>query len=211
MTVRSLTFVRRYNKLSMTKAERTKQLIIDKSAPLFNKKGIAGTSLSDILEVTKLAKGSLYVHFENKEAISHAVVDHFVMQKIAYLNSTLNGPGDAKTRLFAYLDVFLNPVTPPFIGGCPFLNFGMESDDTDQVIRNKVKNVVETAQWYIAKTVKTGISAGEFDSNWNPEAFALKLFSMMQGAVMISRVTEDRSVMNSVSQLIKEEIASHAI
>jgi TetR/AcrR family transcriptional regulator, transcriptional repressor for nem operon len=195
----------------MTKAERTKQLIIDKSAPLFNKKGVAGTSLSDILAETKLAKGSLYVHFENKEAISHAVVDHFVMQKIALLNSTLNGPGNAKAKLFAYLDVFLNPVTPPFAGGCPFLNFGMESDDTDQVIRNKVKNVVETAQWYIAKTIKNGIAAGEFNSDWEPEVFALKLFSMMQGAVMISRVTEDKSVMKTISELIKQEITNHTI
>ncbi|WP_429396351.1 TetR/AcrR family transcriptional regulator [Mucilaginibacter lappiensis] len=40
------------------------------TATLFNTKGIAGTSLNDIPEATKLAKGILYVHFENKEAIS---------------------------------------------------------------------------------------------------------------------------------------------
>ena len=186
-------------------------MIIDRSAPLFNKKGVAGTSLNDILEVTKLAKGSLYVHFENKEAISHAVVDYYVTQKLDYLNTTLNGPGSSKDKLFAYLDVFLNPITPPFAGGCSFLNFGMESDDTDQVIRNKVKKVIETAQLHIAKTVENGINSGEFDSNWEPKTFALKMFAMMQGTVMISRVTDNKSVMSDVSKLIKEEINNHVI
>ena len=40
----------------MSKAERTKQFIIEKSAPIINKKGMAGTSLSDIMEATKLAR-----------------------------------------------------------------------------------------------------------------------------------------------------------
>ena len=195
----------------MTKAARTKQLIIDKSAPLFNQKGIAGTSLSDILEVTKLAKGSLYVHFENKEAISHAVVDYFVTKKLELIASTLHGPGNAQSKLAAYLDVFLNPVTPPFVGGCPFLNFGMESDDTDSIIRNKVKNVIESAQSELAKTIRNGITSGEFDSNWEPKTAALKLFTMMQGAVMVSRVSNNPAIMSQVSQLIKDEISSHSL
>ena len=193
----------------MTKAERTKQLIIDKSAPLFNKKGIAGTSLSDILEVTNLAKGSLYVHFDNKEAISHAVVDYFTAKKMEFVNATLNGPGNSKNQLFSYIDVFLNPTNPPFENGCPLLNFGMEADDLDQTIRNKIKNAVENVQQQIAETIQNGIASGEFDSNWEPTKFALKMFALIQGTVMISRVTDNKSVMNMTSQMLKEEINSH--
>ena len=32
--------------------------------------------MSDVVEATKLAKGSLYVHFENKEELSYAAVDY---------------------------------------------------------------------------------------------------------------------------------------
>ncbi|MEZ0131178.1 TetR family transcriptional regulator [Flavobacterium sp. LBUM151] len=53
----------------MSKADRTRQFIIEASAPLINKKGMAGTSLSDIMEVTKLAKGGIYGNFESKEEI----------------------------------------------------------------------------------------------------------------------------------------------
>ena len=50
----------------MTKGEKTRQMIIEKAAPLFNKNGYAGTSLSDIMKVTGLAKGGLYGNFKTK-------------------------------------------------------------------------------------------------------------------------------------------------
>jgi hypothetical protein len=43
--------------LVMGKAERTKQFIIEKTATLFNTKGIAATSLQDMTEATGLTKG----------------------------------------------------------------------------------------------------------------------------------------------------------
>jgi AcrR family transcriptional regulator len=40
----------------MSKAEKTKQFIIEKTAPLFNTKGYNSTSLSDITQATGLTK-----------------------------------------------------------------------------------------------------------------------------------------------------------
>ena len=40
----------------MTKSERTRQFIIEQSAAIINKKGVAGTAISDLMEATKLAK-----------------------------------------------------------------------------------------------------------------------------------------------------------
>ena len=111
----------------MTKAERTRELIIIKAAPLFNTKGVAGTSMSDILEVTNLAKGSLYVHFKDKEDLAHAVVDYHLERLGKTVETILRKQGSAREKLLAYIDLFMDPVNPPLTGGCPMLNFGMES------------------------------------------------------------------------------------
>lgn len=50
----------------MSKAERTKQFIIEKTAPIFNAKGYMGTSMNDIMNATGLTKGSIYGNFETK-------------------------------------------------------------------------------------------------------------------------------------------------
>lgn len=43
----------------MTKAEKTQAYIIERTAPLFNAKGYAGTLINDLMEITGLTKGSI--------------------------------------------------------------------------------------------------------------------------------------------------------
>jgi AcrR family transcriptional regulator len=62
----------------MSKSERTKNYIIEKAAPIFNTKGFAGTSLSDLTEATGLTKGSIYGNFENKEEIAIQVFKYSI-------------------------------------------------------------------------------------------------------------------------------------
>jgi TetR/AcrR family transcriptional repressor of nem operon len=60
----------------MSKAEKTKQFIIEKTATLFNTKGYTSTSLSDITAVTGLTKGSIYGNFENKDDVALQAYKH---------------------------------------------------------------------------------------------------------------------------------------
>ncbi|MCP2807331.1 TetR family transcriptional regulator, partial [Salmonella enterica subsp. enterica serovar Typhimurium] len=62
--------------MAESKAERTRQYIIDKAAPIFNKKGYAGTSLNDLIEATGLTKGAIYGNFENKDEIALEAFDY---------------------------------------------------------------------------------------------------------------------------------------
>ena len=54
----------------MTKSERTRLFIVEKTAPLFNTKGFDGTTLSDLSEATGLTKGALYGNFADKDEIA---------------------------------------------------------------------------------------------------------------------------------------------
>ena len=56
----------------MSKAARTKQFIIEKTAPIFNMKGYSGTSINDITDATGLTKGSIYGNFANKDEVALA-------------------------------------------------------------------------------------------------------------------------------------------
>ena len=63
-----------------TKAERTTAFIIETVAPIFNKHGYIGTSMSDLTEATGLTKGALYGNFENKEALALAAFEYNSVQ-----------------------------------------------------------------------------------------------------------------------------------
>lgn len=72
-----------------TKAQRTTAFIIKTVAPVFNKHGYIGTSMSDLTEATGLTKGALYGNFENKEALALAAFQYNRDKLIAAIDSEL--------------------------------------------------------------------------------------------------------------------------
>jgi AcrR family transcriptional regulator len=190
----------------MTKSERTREMIIQKAAPLFNRKGIAGTSLSDILTVTKLAKGSLYVHFKDKEDLARAVVDHHLDRIAQLTDDAIQSPASARDKLFSYIDTFMHPETPPFAGGCPMLNFGMEADDTDKVIRTRINAAMEQIQQKLITILKKGMATGEFNNKVDYKTFATKMFALVQGGIMMKRVSGNSKAVKVIAKVLKNEI-----
>lgn len=59
-----------------------KEQILDVSLSLFLEKGYDNTSISDILSNLNIARGTLYYHFESKEAIMDAIIERTVKQVV---------------------------------------------------------------------------------------------------------------------------------
>ncbi len=195
----------------MTKGEETRQFIIEKAAPIFNTKGIAATSMSDIMEATKLSKGSMYVHFENKDVLACAAVDHNMKVLSSKLQAELSQGKSATEQLYAYIDFFSNPINPPLIGGCPLLNFGTEADDTNPIVKEKVNSAIKRGQQLLTSIIEKGIANKEFDPNWNSAAFSTVLFAMLEGGHLMSRMSGNNDNMNTIVQTLKKNISEKRI
>lgn len=195
----------------MSKGEETRQFIIEQAAPLFNTKGIAATAMSDIMAATKLSKGSLYVHFENKDILVSNAVDYNMEKLTKKLTNNLSQYRTAKDKLHAYLDFFVDPTQPTVTGGCPMLNFGTEADDTNEVIKNKVHNLITKSQQLLSDIIKEGIEQGEFNPDWNHKEFATVMFAMIEGGVLICRVAGNNAKMKIINKSIKTMIAAQTL
>lgn len=57
-----------------------KEQILDISFSLFLEKGYDNTSISDIVTSLDIARGTLYYHFESKEAIMDAIIEQSVKE-----------------------------------------------------------------------------------------------------------------------------------
>src|SRR5699024_6872157 len=58
-------------------AQERRNEILDVAEVLFNEKGYDGTSTNDILKKIGIARGTLYYHFESKEAIMDGIIDRY--------------------------------------------------------------------------------------------------------------------------------------
>ena len=193
------------------KAERTKQFIIEQSAPIFNSKGIAGTTIDDILAATKMAKGGIYGNFENKEAISIASVDFLFGKMSAKAYSVISKEKTAVKKLFAFIDLRENPLVPFIEGGCPIFNFGVDSDNTNPTVKKKVKAMIEGSMTLFIDILKQGIANGELSDELNSEEYCLKVLVMLEGATLVSRVTDSIKPMHTVIKILKSELRSFEI
>jgi AcrR family transcriptional regulator len=196
----------------MTKAERTRQYIIRKTAPLFNKKGYEATSLSDLIGITGLTKGALYGNFKDKEEISMEAFK-YSMQKVRDLVSKeMEGSVTYKQQLFALLDFYSNYVfNPPIAGGCPLLNNAVEADDFHTSMRRVVvKELLRTVD-FIASLLSKGVEACEFKAEIKPHELAYSFFCSVEGAIVFSRIERSREPMDIVVRHCKSIVEQISI
>lgn len=196
-----------------TKAEKTTAYIIETVAPIFNKFGYIGTSMSDLTEATGLTKGAIYGNFENKEALALSAFEHNRNILLKEVHEKLSVSGKALDKVFSLIhfyrhyDVFTLP-----LGGCPILNVGVDSQHNNTLLAAAAKETVKEIEGEIAIVLENGQNNGEIRLPVPPLQFAKQMYTMLQGAVAMATMTRDRKyLVNTVAyleQLIKQEIKS---
>ena len=195
----------------MSKSERTRQMIIETAAPIFNKQGIAGTSIDDILKASGVAKGCLYGHFENKEELSYAAVDYLLQKLAQRREAIILKETTARARLHAFLNIHKDPLNSLFTGGCPILNLGTEADDTNPVIKRKIQKTIESVTKLLSGVISEGIHSGELSKDLNPDEFAMKIFAAIEGGNMICRAMNNSGSMSAIIKGLKKELDHYCL
>jgi AcrR family transcriptional regulator len=195
----------------LTKAERTKQFILETAAPIFNQKGISGANIDDVLEAAKLTKGCLYGHFESKEDLALQVVDFMLNNNGEKMLLTISQGKTAKAKVFAYLDFYKDPLNTYLKGGCPVFNIAVESDDNFPAIKEKIAGVIRRGQELFVNILNQGIADGEFSDKLDPAVYAFKTVAAVEGAVVMCRAMNTAKPMAGLLRSLKAELESYAI
>ena len=193
------------------KAERTTAYIIETVAPIFNKHGYIGTSMSDLTEATGLTKGAIYGNFENKEALALSAFEHNRNMLLKAIDDKLSTGTEALARLYSLLnfykqyDVFTLPM-----GGCPLLNVGVDAQGNNKLLAAAVKETIKDIEGKVALILENGAKQNEIKLPVPPLQFAKQLFTMVQGAEAMSTMTQDRKyLVNTITYLeflVKQEL-----
>jgi TetR/AcrR family transcriptional regulator, transcriptional repressor for nem operon len=173
----------------VSKAEHTKQRIIEKAAIIFNQNGYAGSSINDIMKLTGLQKGGIYNHFKSKDEIAVAAFDYTLGLILAAVMASVGKENTAIDRLHALVDTFRGFTAQPIgTGGCPILNTAVESDDTHPRLRLHVQRAVNDIRALIGSIVELGIRQGEIVATTEHEQVSTIIFVTIEGAIMMSKL-----------------------
>ena len=181
---------------TLPRSERTRQLIIDSAAPIFNKKGYAGTSMSDLTTATGLTKGSIYGNFKDKDDVAVHAFQHNIDLIFDFFSKELKAAGSTMDKLLAYPRGFRKVYRMILsYGGCPILNTAVEADDTHAVLRKMAVDVLAKWKKSITSLIEKGKTEGVIDMATNAKNMAEILIAIMEGGSVLSKVTGEESYM----------------
>ena len=189
-----------------------REAILQAALELFAERGFHGTSVPSVAERAGVGAGTIYRHFESKEALALEAFDYAVQQMAGRFTASLEGREHAVDRLHAIVDVFARlHDDPPVPGGCPMLNTAVETDDgNNPALRDRARTAMDGLRTLVRQTVRKGIPRGEVRADVDGDALASLLISTLEGGVALSRLYGDgvhlRRAADAMRQYLDERV-----
>ncbi|MDQ0337236.1 AcrR family transcriptional regulator [Caldalkalibacillus uzonensis] len=195
----------------MRKGDITREMIIKKTVPLFNRYGYFGSSVSDIMAATGLKKGGIYNHFKSKDELALKAFDYAVEEMSRHYAQALQGKTTVLEQIEALFSVYEDIENPPIEGGCPLLNTAIESDDAHQVLLKRVQQAMDRWLSLIRYILLRGIKRKELRPDLEVEEIASFITSSFEGAIMLSKLYNDSSHLQRTKRQVIEHIKNYLI
>jgi AcrR family transcriptional regulator len=179
----------------------------------FWRKGVRGTSLSDIARDAGIQRGSLYNAFGSKEALFLCAYGRYADDYLSALQKALS-TGTLRERLTALFAVTIRNLrsgSPP--RGCPttrgLMELGaVEAKGLDDDARRAFADLLTRITALVEEALSRGAARGEF--NGDPKLAALHIVTVTRGLAVLERAFGDeaqlrRIAAHTVNLLLGEE------
>jgi TetR/AcrR family transcriptional regulator, transcriptional repressor for nem operon len=168
----------------------------------FWRKGVRGTSLSDIARDAGVQRGSLYNAFGSKEALFLTAYERYASEYLKSLQKTL-GSGTLRERLTAFFALTIKNFrsgSPP--RGCPTTRGLMEltpgeGEGLDEDARQAFADLMTRITGLIQQALSDGAERGEFKGD--PETAALHIATVTRGLAVLERAFGDEAQLRKIA------------
>lgn len=191
----------------LSKAEQTRQFIIEQSAPIFNRKGYAATTMNDILKATGMAKGGVYGNFDSKDEIAVAAFEYSYDKLRTALRDRIKNQSTAMGKLLSIINFYHDyTLNDDFSGGCPIQNTAVDADDHIPFLKVKAAAALNEMLGSLEHIILKGVEKGEFRKDLDAQSEALQFFSMIEGGIMMSKVTDQPRFLGKLLHQLEKQI-----
>lgn len=164
------------------KAERPGE-IIDAALELFVAKGFMATRLDEVAKLAGVSKGTVYLYFDNKEALFKAVVETLVVPEIERTEQQIQAfDGSASELISQLVKQWWESVGESQLCGLPKLIIA-EAGNFPELASFYVEHVIGRVRRVIARLISRGIAEGEFKACDPAYAARLLLAPMVFAAI----------------------------
>jgi TetR/AcrR family transcriptional repressor of lmrAB and yxaGH operons len=173
--------------------DRSRAALIGSASTLFRRQGYAATGLSQILDDAGVRAGSLYHHFpQGKQELAAAVVDTEGAGVEQLLRRMLAGRWPVADIIDRWVDALAAGLAGDQRDGCPIEPIATESVNASPLVRSACARAFNS--WCAAVADRLRSESWPDD---DAEIVALGVISLIEGALILSRIAGDPSALNA--------------
>lgn len=187
----------------------TRARIIEAAAQLVSVRGVAGTSLDDIMEASGTSKSQLYHYFADKDALVGAVVSAQSDRVIAAQKSCLLEAGTL-AGLRRWRDRIIDDSRANGgAGGCPVGSLASELADRSEQAREILADSFRVWQTHLAASLEAMQSQGELRSGSDPHDLAIAIVAALQGGLLLAQTTRTVRPLELALDMALDHVSRH--
>jgi TetR/AcrR family transcriptional repressor of nem operon len=185
------------------RGRRTRAELIQGMRDAIQEKGVARSSINDVLEATGVKKGSLYFHFADKDELALAALEQAGEDFLDFVAESLKGNTPCE-RLDAFLEEAVSYHRQAgFVGGCIFGNTTLEMADSDPRYSAVLERVFSDWVGKLAEVIAASQEAGEIRGDISPAALGRHAVAAIEGGIMQARLQKSEQPLRESLETLK--------
>jgi TetR/AcrR family transcriptional repressor of nem operon len=166
----------------------TRDRIVAAAAKLIGERGVADTSIDEVLERAGASKGQLYHYFEDREALLRAVVAHNADGVLSWVG----GPLDSWTAIRSSFDAMVDLQRERQArGGCPIGSLVGQLAEADENARLALADGLGRWETRLRDGLRSMQLRGKLAANADASRLATATLAAIQGGLLLTQTSRD--------------------
>jgi len=168
----------------------SRERIVERAAELFAERGIARTSLDEVLAAAGAGKGQFYHYFRSRDELAAAAVEQRCAQVVTGLTQALGGVSSL-AELEQALAGFIAGFEQMGLPGCPIGTLATEVAGRNEAARLQAAAGFDAWERLLADALARMRQRGELRADAPPAMLATGLLASIEGGMVLSQTRRD--------------------
>jgi AcrR family transcriptional regulator len=187
----------------------SRERIVERAAELFAERGIAATSVDEVLAAAGAGKGQFYHYFRGREELAAAAVGFRCAQVVAGLTEAL-GAVSSLAGLEQALAGFAAGFEQMGMPGCPIGTLATEVAGRNEEARLQAAAGFDAWELLLAGALERMRQGGELRADAPPAVLATGLLASIEGGMVLSQTRQDMTSLRVAVEAGLAHVRSYA-
>ena len=186
----------------------SRERIVERAAELFAERGVAETSLDDVLTAAGAGKSQLYHYFSGRDELVEAAVGLRCTQVLAGLTQAL-GRVASLAGLTQALAGFVAGFEQMGLPGCPIGSLAAEVAERNEGARLRAAAAFDAWEGLFADALERMRQQGELRADASPAVLATALLASIEGGMVLSQTRKDPASLHIAVESALAQVRTH--